>query len=662
MTARRRGVPAGIEIRRNDPCRCGSGRKFKFCCGTGRSPEAASNPRETASGAPSRVDPAATSNGSGFGALTAVSRLRRAAEEFRRISPDLPTAAGGENAVPPQRALAAERHRRRGARLSEAGRPVAAAAAFTQATRIDPRNAAAHHALGRALLASGRAAEASDSLRLSTALRDHAPAYCDLAVALRRQRLDADAIAAYRQAIELAPSAVEAHVGLADLLELAGDYEEAAQSFRRAAVLEQETTERRLCLARASMIDRHFAEAEKELRAAAALDPANDRVAKCLGDVLVRLGRFDEAIATVEQVLALNPRRVSAHFTIAEARKSTEADRPRLARMLAALDDASLDEDDRLVLHFAAGKLLDDLGEYHDAMQHFDAANRIRARHATFDRAEFAAFFDRLRQRFTPEFFAARAMSGEDDETPLLIVGMPRSGTTLVERILSRHPQIGAAGELAFWITRANGSGPFQAPFLSPQAGRSMACEYLSLLRRIAPSAARVTDKLPFNVLCVGLIHLLLPKARIIQCRRHPADTCLSMYFTHFQQALPFVSDRGALVAAYKQYAGLMDHWRAVLPAERLIEVDYERLVSEREAVTRELIDFAGLKWNDACLSPERNPAPVATASVWQARQPVYSSSIGRWRHYEPWLGELRQLLSPEDGNAGAGSAEGGPN
>ncbi len=447
--------------------------------------------------------------------------------------------------------------------------------------------------------------------------------------------------------------AIEAYAGLGDLVESAGDYDEAARCLRRAAALAPATTAGRVHLARALMIEGDFAEAERQLRAAAALDPQNDRVHKLLGDALARQGRFAEAVAAFDHVLALNPRQVSAYFTTVEARKCTEADRPRLQRMLAALDDASLGEDDRVLLNFAIGKLLDDLGEYRGAMQHFDAANQIRGRHASLDAGEFTSYFDRLIHRFTPDFLRANAMSEEDDETPLLIVGLPRSGTTLVEQILSRHPQIDAAGELAYWVTRTNGSEPLEASLLSPQAGRDRSRQYLSLLRRIAPSAARVTDKLPFNLLCVGMIHLLLPKARVIQCRRHPVDTCLSMYFTHFHQAIPFVTSRPDLVLAYRQYSRLMDHWRSVLPADRLIDVDYEKLVGDREAVTRRLVAFAGLEWNEACLSPERNSRPVATASLWQARQPVYASSVARWRHYEPWLGELRQLLGPEDGGDG---------
>jgi hypothetical protein len=145
------------------------------------------------------------------------------------------------------------------------------------------------------------------------------------------------------------------------------------------------------------------------------------------------------------------------------------------------------------------------------------------------------------------------------------------------------------------------------------------------------------------------LIHLLLPKARVIHCRRHPVDTCLSMYFSYFSERIQFVSAKGDLAFAFQQYARLMEHWRAVLPPDRFIDIDYETLVADREAITRRLIAFTGLGWHDACLEPERNERAVATMSVWQVRQPVYTTSVARWRRYEPWLGELCELLSSAD-------------
>jgi hypothetical protein len=182
---------------------------------------------------------------------------------------------------------------------------------------------------------------------------------------------------------------------------------------------------------------------------------------------------------------------------------------------------------------------------------------------------------------------------------------------------------------------------------LSAEAGHGLSREYLALLRGIGPRAARVIDKAPFNHLRLGLVHLLLPETRIIHCRRHPVDTCLSIYFTLFKGRMDFAGAKADLVFAYRQYARLMEHWRAVFPRERFIELEYEDLIADREAVTRRLIAFTGLDWDDACLMPERNQRTVRTASVWQARQPVYTTSVARWRRYEPWLGVLRELLPP---------------
>lgn len=583
-----------------------------------------------------------------FGPLTEVSGLRQAAEKFQRISPGLPSAAT-DHPVPVHRERAAERHRQRGCRMAQAGRPGLAITAFGEAVRLDPRNGEAHHALGCALLEVGRIEEAVENLRVATVLLDNATAYHSMAVALRRQHLADEAAAAYRRAIELDPALVAAHVGLADLLEAGGESEAAAASLRTAASLSPEAGSARLYLARVLIIEGDFVAAEAMLREAAALNPTDGEVTKKLGHVLARLGRFAEAVEMFERALAVNRRDCSVYFAITEIKKHTEADRPRLARMLGLLGNTALDDDDRIPLHFAVGKVLDELGEYEAAMRHFDAANRLKGRYEPFNVALFTAEVDRLLRRYTGDFFAANSGFGLVDEMPLLIVGLPRSGTTLVEQILSRHPEIGGGGEQAFWIKRGRAASVLEATNLTIEAGREMAQQYLSLLRRLAPFSVRVIDKLPFNVLCLGLIHLLLPKARFIQCRRHPVDTCLSIYFTHFRHTVAFSNDKAALAGAYRQYARLMDYWRAVLPAECLFEVEYEKLVSDRERVTRELVAFTGCGWDEACLEPERNQRPVSTASLWQARQPVYSSSVARWRRYEPWLGELRSLLTAED-------------
>ena len=633
---------------RNDPCPCGSGRKFKQCCGAGRPATAAVDPPRSV-----RRDRL------NLGPLTEAGKLREAAEGLRRAmhgtpAPMLKKETGTDTArrAPPQRqTAAAQRFLRQGASLLREGKPAAAITALRQATRLDPGDAGSHRTLGQALLRSNRLVEAVASFELAIVLEDEvASSHYHLAVALDRQGLKDRAIAAYRRASELAPEVPDAHRRLGELFEADGDADEAAQSYRRAAACASDTTAGRVYLAKALILEGNLREAESRLRQGIAVDPDGHPLHKVLGDVLATAGNFDAAIAAYDRAIALSPTQAPAHLNAVYVRKCTETDRPRLAHMLARLRDGSLPDEYRMHLHFACGKLLDDLREYPKAIQHFDMANRLRSsREKTFDRATFALHCDRLMERFTSAFFAANRAFGLDDETPLLILGMPRSGTTLVEQIVSSHPAIAAGGELPFWIRRATPPGIAEATTLTPISAQDLAREYIALLRRIGPQAARVTDKAPFNFHRLGLIHLLLPKARIIHCRRHPVDTCLSMYFLHFAETIEFVSDKGDLAFAYREYARLMEHWRAVLPPDRFIEVDYENLVADREAVTRRLIAFTGLDWHEACLEPERNERVVTTASVWQARQPVYTTSVARWRHYEPWLGELRQLLPASD-------------
>jgi hypothetical protein len=237
---------------------------------------------------------------------------------------------------------------------------------------------------------------------------------------------------------------------------------------------------------------------------------------------------------------------------------------------------------------------------------------------------------------------------GSSDQTPILILGMPRSGTTLVEQIISNHPQVVAGGELHFWNQRGaawlrSGAAETETAFVAEAAA-----DYLGVLCAIAPKAARVTDKMPFNFLWAGLIHLALPRATIIHCRRTAVDTALSIHQTHFHPSLAFPTGGEQLVMYLRSYQRLVDHWRQVLPPDRFIEVDYEELTRAPEPVIRRIIAGCGLPWHDACMRPESNPRAVRTPSKWQARQPINRNSVGRWRRYEPWLGPLRALVDEE--------------
>jgi Flp pilus assembly protein TadD len=540
----------------------------------------------------------------------------------------------------------AEQHRRRGIQFIKAGQLAAALQTLGRAVQLDEKSADAHHALGVALLHNGQFAEAAASFRRAIAFKpDFANAYSDLGIALDRQGFDAEAVEAYRSAIALAPKRAEVHRRLAELYQMHGKIEDAVDSYQRAAAGASDATAARLFRVKALILGHNVREAKLLLRKLIALDSTNGEAESTLADVLVIEGRFEEGLQHFDRALQLDERLFPAWLGMARARRFTETDRPRIMKLRALLTQPDLDDRGRMVLNFALGKILDDLKDYGGAMRCFDAANRIRGRSVSFDQAGFAKRVDRLISRFTPGFLAQESAFGTADETPLLILGMPRSGTTLVEQIISRHPAIAAGDEQVFWTSHGANWEAGEGPGFTPAAGRALAGDYLRVLHQIGPAATRVTDKLPFNFLRLGLIHLLLPRARIIHCRRNPLDTCLSIYSILFAAQMGFAASKTNLAFYYQQYARLTDHWRAVLPADRFLEVEYEKLIFDRETETRRLIAFTGLGWNDACLQPERNDRIVNTASSWQARQPVYATAVERWRHYEPWLGELACLL-----------------
>jgi tetratricopeptide (TPR) repeat protein len=368
-----------------------------------------------------------------------------------------------------------------------------------------------------------------------------------------------------------------------------------------------------------------------------------------LGNLLTEFGRFDEARECFQRAIANAPLLAGCYYDLVRCRPVTQEEEGLMQQMEAALATPGLEAAQRLRLHLALGKAADDLGNYALAMQHLDAADVIRRNSVPFDSAAFTTEVERLIARCTPEWIAQTREFGTSDATPILILGMPRSGTTLVEQIVSSHPDVTAAGELFFWNQRGpawHGSGEArtEAPFVARAAA-----DYLSLLRILAPRAARVTDKMPFNFLWAGLIHVTFPHAIMIHCRRAPVDTALSIHQTHFHPGLAFPTGGDDLVAYFRSYQRLTDHWRSVLPPDRFIEVDYEELTRTPEPEIKRIVDACGLAWNEACLHPECNPRAVRTPSRWQARQPIYRNSVARWRRYETWLGPLRALV--DDGS-----------
>ncbi len=536
------------------------------------------------------------------------------------------------------------------ASLLKAGRHEEAIMPLRQALSLQPANARVAHDLGVACLEAGRAGEAAEALRAAVAAD---PRYTDahfrLGLALEKLDDAAGAITAYDRATELLPSLTEAWFRAGALIYPMGFRDQAIACFRRAASSGPKTRYGRLGAARALLAEDRDAEAEIVLRRALALDPGCAMAQDLLGHVLAEAGKFEAARACFARAIAAAPLLAGCYYDLARCRRVTAEDGDLPGRMEAALATPGLEPGQIFRIHLALGKAWDDLGAYGRAMRHFDAADAVRRAGLAFDPAAFAAQVERIIGQFTPDLFAQEAALGSADATPLLIIGMPRSGTTLVEQILSCHQQVAAGGELNFWSERGIAWSRLGAAAIAPEFARRCAADYLALLRGIGPEAARVTDKRPFNFIWAGLIHLVFPKATIIHCRRAPIDTALSIHQTHFNPRLAFPTGGRDLVGYFEGYRRLVAHWRAVLPAERFIDIDYEKLTGAPEPEIRRIVAAAGLVWDEACLHPERNTRVVKTASKWQARQPIYRDAVARWRRYEPFLGELRALVEGED-------------
>jgi tetratricopeptide (TPR) repeat protein len=528
--------------------------------------------------------------------------------------------------------------------LLRAGRPADAITPLRNAALLEPSNYLIQHDLGLACLEVGRIPDAIAALQRAVASNPrYTDAYFRLGIAFEKQGNIGGAVAAYDRATKLLPSLTEAWFRAGSLVYILGHLDEAIGCFRRAAATGGKTCFGRLGKARALVIENRNQEAEQVLRETLVADPKNAMAYELLGNLLSEVGRFDEARACFERAITIAPLLAGSYYDLVRCRPITKNDGGLLQQMQAALATPGLEAGQRQRLHLAIGKAAEDLGDYGLAMQHFDTADAVRRGSGSFDLAAFSNLIDRLIAHCTPELIASERELGSSDATPVLIIGMPRSGTTLVEQIVSMHPEVAAGGELNFWNHRGaewhrSGTAEDEIPF------PVKAADYLGVLRAIAPTAARVTDKMPFNFLWAGMIHLAFPRAAIIHCRRAAIDTALSIHQTHFHPILAFPTGGAELVAHFHGYQRLIDHWRRVLPADRFIEVDYEELTRAPEPVIRRMIATCGLKWSDACLRPESNPRAVKTPSKWQARQPIYRTSVERWRRYEPWLGPLRAL------------------
>jgi tetratricopeptide (TPR) repeat protein len=481
-----------------------------------------------------------------------------------------------------------------------------------------------------------------------------APAWIQLGNALRMLGRPAEAEEAFRRGIAIAPALEEAYVGLAFLQRELARPADAAATMAELA---------RTCADRPEALEKAlgFLEDLDQLELAgevadrlAGLAAGDARLQSRLGRLYSKLGRFEPAAECFRRAIALDARSGAAYLGLSVARRFSSPADPDAELIRKALARGGLDDGSLACIHFALGKILDDCGEYAAAFEQFHAGNELVRRARPFDVENYLRRTRRVREAFPPGPRERLPTLAPHRSVPVFVVGMMRSGTTLVERILDRHPQVHGAGEQDVVETVASALGlsvngaappPPGPPALDAARLREMARECLRGLEAQAGGAAFVVDKNPGNFAYLGVLALLFPQAKFVHCARDPLDTCLSVYFQHFaREEQAWTYDLAAIAEVYADYRRTMAHWRSVLPG-RIFEVDYQALVTDPAATTRALLDFLGLPFDPACLEPHRNARGVGTASVWQARQPVYTGSVGRWRHYAGQLGPLRERL-----------------
>jgi tetratricopeptide (TPR) repeat protein len=544
-----------------------------------------------------------------------------------------------------------------GLSLKNQGKLDEAAACFREAVQIDPDAAQAYFALGRVLEERGRLEEAASAFHHVLRLQpERAEAYLALGATLREQVQLERAVTFLREAIRLRPDLAEAYHQLGLALTDQGLEDEAEAVFRDALRLRPDNVPTLSHLGILLEESGSLEEGRVLLEKALALNPRDVQVHVHYGTSLVNQGRFEEARAQYLQAVALQPSCGAAYFFLARDVKHTFAEE-EVRRMAELLERDELSLRDRLNLHFALARVYDRSGDNDQAFHHCELGNThkqelLRLQGNAFDSAGHTRMVDRLLAVFTPDYFDRVRSFGTNTEVPVFIVGMPRSGTTLVEQILASHPEVHGAGETRH-IKRLVAELPLalssRAEYpegldrLDRPTSVRLAEGYLQGLQRLGGNKLRVTDKQPMNFHHLGLIATLFPRARIIHCRRDPRDVGWSCYFQNFRE-IYFASDLRVLGTYQRQYERIMAHWRSVLPVP-IFEVCYEELVKDLERVSREMISFCSLSWDARCLSFHETKRVVRTSSNFQVREPVYRGSVGNWKHYERYLGPLLEAL-----------------
>ncbi|MDD5366707.1 MAG: sulfotransferase [Gallionellaceae bacterium] len=602
----------------NSPCPCGSGKKFKRCCGaSGRNqPGLRTTLQGLVAAAVSAYEQGEMANAG------------RMIDQALALAPTDPAILGIKGMV-----------------LFRLGRLDEAARHIERAIAGSPKDSRLHNFHGQVLREHANSAQKLEAERAFGRAVSLDPGFVEAWYNLGRLQLSInnphEAIQSFRHALRYAPKDGELHFLLAKAHYLARELTAAAAAIEQAATCGIDPIKAMLWRSMILRATGATVEADAIEHRALAMAPPEAGSYPLMLDLSqneMNAGNLAESERWLLQALDLNQDDLAAYFGLAMVHKFDKGDLTRIKRMERFLaEDQNVD---RRRLQFVLGKVYSDLGEHDRSFEHYKAGNDLMRARVPFDAAAWAGRFDSIIAQSPAERLAALA-PGSDSSLPILIVGTPRSGTTLAEQIISSHSWVAGAGEMDFW----GRIGPGLMASYNPNQASQIAEHYLAHLLRHAGSAQHVTDKQPLNYEELGVFHAVFPNARIVHCRRHPIDACLSIYFQDFDDTQAYKCDQEGLVAFYEQYQRLMAHWRAVLPPGTMYELQYEALVDDLEGETKKLMDFLGLDWEPQQAEFYKQDRSVFTPSKWQVRQPIYKTSKERWRRYEKHLGPLLELM-----------------
>ena len=478
---------------------------------------------------------------------------------------------------------------------------------------------------------------------------NYAEAHCNIAHAFIGQEKFDHALKGLEKAISLKEDYADAYIGRARIQQELNQLDSALISIKQALTIEPDNTDAHAVLGALCIENNQLDIARSSFKKALELDRTNGRALIGLGTLKMQTGDTEEAESYFNKALEIKPDDITARISIVQARKTIAGEENflQLEAKIPELD--SMTSTKAMPIHFALGKCYEDLKMDEKAFPHFLKGCEIKRSKIDYDADSQHKNIQSITDFFNPGMIDSLSGAGNPSTTPIFILGMPRSGTTLTEQIISSHSAVFGAGELPDLLQLANtplDNGatvgfPGSVKNLTKEHLTALGDQYLAQVQAIAPEAKHITDKMPANFFCVGLIHLMLPNAKIIHIRRNPVDTCLSGFSKLFNNGQAHSYNLVELGRHYCNYDRLMKHWHKVIPSDNFMEIQYEDLVANTEEKTRELISFVNLEWDDACLNFQDNKRAVRTASIAQVRKPIYQSSVAKWKRYEEHLGPL---------------------